>query len=468
MLVVVACLGAGGWYAYGRTKSAAAGSPQKSEGLKALQGVSAEVTHPRPGGIRREVTQPGTVEPFESAEIYANVSGYLASQRLERDGKPVLGKDGKPVLVDIGTRVKAGDVLARISVPEYQKQVERDEAKLRDSKAKVAQMEAHQRAAEAEARAADASVVLSQVMVKAKTAYRHYREKQLERIKGLYASSAVEAKLVDEQEDYFLSAQEAENAAKEQVNTNREKASAARAKIDQAKADVDEAKAEVGVAEAELAKSKVLLDYCTIKSEYTGVITKRNFHVGDFIKAADQGGDVPMLAVERTDLMRVVIQVPDRDVPYVDAGDPAVIEIDALPGAEYRSRDDKKIGVSRWADAEDPATRTMRTEVDVPNPDGKLRHGMYGKATLILDEGHPNAVRIPSAALVGKAEGGKGAVRVVRGGKVELVPVRYDSDNGVDVEIISGLTTADQVIVRTSAPVEAGTPVTVTAPGSGH
>jgi multidrug efflux pump subunit AcrA (membrane-fusion protein) len=138
-----------------------------------------------------------------------------------------------------------------------------------------------------------------------------------------------------------------------------------------------------------------------------------------------------------------------------------VIEIDALPGVEFKTQSDKSVAVSRWSDAEDPTTRTMRTEVDVPNPAGTLRHGMYGRATLILSEGTPNAFRVPSAALAGKSEGGRGAVRIVRDGKVHLVPVRYATDNGVEVEVVTGLTAGDRVIVRTSGPVEEGAAVAV-------
>src|SRR5439155_8378469 len=131
----------------------------------------------------------------------------------------------------------------------------------------------------------------------------------------------------------------------------------------------------------------------------------------DFIRSADQGGVVPLLAVERTDLMRVVVQVPDRDVPYVSTKASAIVEIDALPGVVFETKGESEVAVSRWADAEDPTTRTMRTEVDVKNPDGLLRHGMYGRVALTLSQGSPNALRIPSAALVGKAEGGRAAVR---------------------------------------------------------
>jgi HlyD family secretion protein len=255
---------------------------------------------------------------------------------------------------------------------------------------------------------------------------------------------------------------ESENASKEAVSSAEERASAANSKITQARADWDEAKASAAVAAAELEKSKVLRDYTVIKSPYTGVVTRRNFQVGDFIKSADQGGAVPLLAVERTDVMRVIVQVPDRDVPYVSLGDPAVIEIDALPGVVFQTRGGQTVAVSRWSEAEDPTTRTMRTEVDVKNPNSLLRHGMYGRATLTLQSGAATAVRVPPGAVVRRDGGGKGAVRVVRDDRVQTVPVVLGSDNGVEVEVLAGLTLTDQVVLRTNGPVDDGVPVAVT------
>ncbi|QJW95691.1 efflux RND transporter periplasmic adaptor subunit [Frigoriglobus tundricola] len=463
ILVIFGALCGGAWYAVAHSKTAAGDGSSHNGAPKAPTPVTVEVVKPRAGGIERVCVQPGTVEPFEGADLYAKASGYLVEQS-----------------VDIGSRVSAGDVLARIAVPEYEKTVERDAARVRDMNAKVKQMEAHLRAAQAEQRAAEAAVNLAAVMVKAKTAYKRFREKQLERVKGLVAERAESAKLLDEQEDFYQSAFEAENAAKENVIASKEKALAATAKVTQAEADVDEARADVGVAEAELARSKVLLEYTVIRAPYTGVVTKRNFHAGkggrpgDFIKAADQGGVVPLLAVERTDLMRVVVQVPDRDVPYVSTTSTAVVEIDALPGVKFGAAPADKLKVSRWATAEDPATRTMRIEIDVPNPDPAvpnhiLVHGMYGRVTIALTPGAPNAVRVPSAALVGKAGGGRGSVRVVRDGKAHLVPVQFATDNGIEVEVVAGLSPADQVVTRATGPLEEGAPVTVqdrgTAPG---
>jgi HlyD family secretion protein len=399
--------------------------------------ITVEVTRPRSGGIARVCIQAGTVEPFEMADLYAKASGFLAEQA-----------------VDIGSRVQAGDVLARLSVPEYEKQVARDQARVKNAQAKVRQSEAARQSFEAEARAAEAAVGLAKVTVRAKVAYRQYREKQLARIKELAASRAVDARLADEQEDYYQSAVEGENSAKEQVNAAQERVLAAKAKVLQAGADIDDAKASVEVAEADLARSEVLLRYTLIKSPYTGVVTRRNFHPGDFIKSADQGGNMPLLTVERTNKMRVVVQVPDRDVAYVTVGDAATLEIDALPGRLFQGT------IARFAEAEDPTTRLMRTEVDIPNPDGKLRRGMYGRATLILQAGTPDSVRIPSAALVERKEGGSGSVRVVKDGKVKLQRVTIGADNGTETEIISGLTATDLVILRSSTPVVEGAEVT--------
>lgn len=459
-LVVLAALGIGGWYAIARAKPSAEANQARAQHENPTAAISVEVIQPKPGGIVRMCVQPGTVEPFEAADMYAKASGFLIEQN-----------------VDIGSRVKLDDVLARISVPEYEKQVQRDEARVLDATAKVRQMEANLKVAKADAKAADASVTLAKVLVRAKVAFRQYREKQLIRTKELAKEQAINARVVDEQEDFYMSALEAENSANEGVTAAQERAIAARAKIEQAEADIDAAKAGVEVAAAELEKSRVLLDYTVIKSPFNGVVTKRNFHPGergrrgDYIKSADQGGTIPVLAVERTDKMRVVIQVPDRDVPYVSLGDPAVIEIDALPGVVFETKGADTVGISRWADAEDAATRTMRTEVDLKNPDGVLRHGMYGRATLTLtlSPGTPNALRIPSSALFGKAEGGRGAVRVVREGKVRILPIRYATDNGVEAEILLGLNPTDRVIVRSSASIEEGTPVAVAEPAAaGH
>jgi HlyD family secretion protein len=452
-LAVFAAAGTGTGYLFVHGKAAAEivrpSQPDSAKSGETSTAVSVKVVAPRPGGIDRLCTQPGSVEPFECADLYSKVSGFLVEQN-----------------VDIGYRVHAGDVLARISVPEYEKQVKQDTADVVRAKARVDQMKAAITTAAADLGAAAAAISLAQAEKKSKESYRAYREKQRDRIKDLVASRSIEAKLADENEDQFQAAVASDLAAAEAVNAAKQKEAAARARVTQAQADLRYAEAEVETAKDKLEQSQVLLAYTVIRSPYTGVVTQRSFHPGDFIRSADagyaKGERVPVLSIERTDVMRVVIQVPERDVPFVDCGDPAVVEVDALPGVVFKTRSADKVEVSRLAASEDPQTRMMRTEVHLKNPDGTLRRGMFGRVTLNLQVGAPGAFRIPSAALFGKAGDGKGVVRLVRGGKAVLVPVRIGADNGSDVEILSGLTAEDRVIVRAAGPLNEGNAVAAT------
>ncbi len=451
-LVVLAAGAAGTGYVFVHGRAAAENSAplilDSSKTAASAGAVSVKVVAPRSGGIDRLCTQPGSVEPFESADLYSKVSGFLVEQN-----------------VDIGYPVRAGDVLARISVPEYETQVKEDAANVVRAEARVEQMKAAITTAEADLGAAGAAISLCLAEKKSKESYRAYREKQRNRIRDLVATNSIEAKLADENEDQFQAAVSSELAAAEAINAARQKEAAARARVVQARADFRYAAAEVETAKDRLEKSKDLLGYTVIRSPYTGVVTERHFHLGDFIRSADSGyakGErVPVLAVERTDVMRVVIQVPEREVPFVDCGDPAIVEVDALPGVVFKTQGADRVVVSRLAASEDPQTRMMRTEVHVKNPEGKLRRGMFGRVTLILQTGAPDAFRIPSSALFGKADGGKGMVRIVRGDKAALAPVAIGADNGSEVEVLSGLKAEDRVVVLASAAISEGTAVTV-------
>src|SRR5207248_8836588 len=125
---------------------------------------------------------------------------------------------------------------------------------------------------------------------------------QRDRIRDLASRQALEQRKAEEEEDQYQAAVSAELAAGEAINAAKQKEAAAAARVKQAKADLKYAEAEVTLAKARLEKSRVMLDYTVIRSPYTGVVTRRSFHVGDFVKSADAGGErVPVLSVERTD-----------------------------------------------------------------------------------------------------------------------------------------------------------------------
>jgi HlyD family secretion protein len=416
------------------TEAATEAAPAESRVMKV------EATYPRRGGTALTTTQPGSVHAFESADLYAEVPGYLKSQK-----------------VDIGDRVKEGEVLAEIAAPELEKAVLEAQAAVKQAEAAAVQAKARIASTKADLEAQKAMVSKAKVDVESYTAARQYREKEFSRIRDLAAREAIERKLVDEQEDRYHAALAAEHAAQQAVVTAEAQVTAAKAKVEQAEADYEAAKADIDKAKASLHKAEVYVEFTKIRSPYTGVVTRRSFHRGDLIRAAisSSGRDVePVLSVARTDLMRVVLKMPDNFVPLTDRGDPAEVRVDALPGYTFSGR------VSRFADTEDPADRTMRTEVDLPNDKGLLHEGMYGGVTITLAPPSKD-LAIPSTAVAEQKEGGAGVVWVVRNGEAHKATIQVGRDNGVEVEVVKGLKPDDQVIVQYNGALAEGTPVQV-------
>ena len=247
---------------------------------------------------------------------------------------------------------------------------------------------------------------------------------------------------MDEHQYDLDAARAGERSSQAAVQTTHAQVGAADAKVRQAQADANQARAAVRVAEARLARAKVMASYIRIIAPFDGVVTRRSFHPGAFIRSAADGSPVPLLTVMRTDLMRVVIQVPDLDVPLLDVGDRVTLTVDALKGKEFVG------AVARLGKSEDPNSRTMRVEVDLPNPDGQFVEGMYGRATIELQPPTEKLTRAGGFAWSVTPERGKTAVFVVRDGKARKTSVTLGGDVGVALEVLSGLGPVDEVIVR--------------------
>jgi len=397
--------------------------------------VVVNIVHPKKGEMDRTTSQPGSIHAFESVQLYAGVSGFL-----------------KALNVDIGDRIKKNQVLAVVDVPELDKQVQRNAAVVDQSRARVVQMQARATSARADWDAARAAVPRAEAMLKSKSAELRYRQQQLQRMRELAASKSIEDKLVDEATSHRDAVREGEIAAQEAVTSAKANVAAMAAKIQAADADVQESDAQVKVAQAELEKAQVMVKFATVTAPFDGVVTQRNFFPSDFVRAANEGGaHVALLTVQRTDLMRVVVQIPDRDVPYCDPGDAAIVEIDALPDVKLNAK------VARVARSEDADTRLMRVEIDLPNPTGRICNGMYGRVTIILEKS--DMLSVPSACMVGKPKDGKGNVYVIRDGRARLTPIILGNDDGRQIGIISGISTANEIIVHPDAAITDGTPV---------
>ena len=403
----------------------------------AEDGVEVQVVKPTRGGLEQTVRQPGAVHAFQWAALFAKVSGYLKTQG-----------------VDIGDAVKQGEVLAEIEAPELEAEVQHAAAALKQAKSEVEQMQARIGTAEAKWQAAVAVVAQAEAELGRTTAYRVFRKIQYDRISNLYHQKAIDERLVDEKNDELLAAQAAEGAAQAAIATAKADVAAAAATIEEAKANLKNSQAKVQVAQSVLDKDTVLAGYRTIVSPYSGVVTTRTFFPGDFIRDAERSGEPPLLVVERTDLLRVVTQVPDEDVPWAVRGRPATVEIDALPGESFHG------AISRTAASEDLQSHTMRVEVDLPNPSGRLRAGMFGQVTIDLHTDR-NALLLPAACLVGPQNEGKAAVYVVRDGKARLVAVKLGNNDGIHVEILSGLALGDDVVCGSKGTLADGVAVAV-------
>lgn len=410
----------------------AAAQPAASD--QSSRSLHVEVVRPTVGGLTRSISEPGTVKAFQYADLYAKVSGYLEVQN-----------------VDIGDAVKKGELLAKIFSPELVEAVEQAEAHLEQAKAQVKLADAGIDRAKADLRAAKASVNEKEADLKRETAYLAYRQIQYERIKHLYELKAIEEKLVDQNLKDRDAVREAENAAKAAIETAKAEVSAKEAKVVEAQADLANAKAKVQVSAAELAKAKVFEGYLGIRSPYTGVVTKRTYHVGDFIRAADQGSGspTPLLIVARTDKMRVESKMPEAYVPYTEPGDPATVELDALAGQTFHAK------VSRIGNSLDPNDRTMRVEVDLENKDNELRDGMFGRVTIQLTRSGKD-LSIPSTCLVSSVEGSTTSVYVLHEGQLKLTQVKVGSDSGIRAQILSGLQAGDLVVKHPTADLYSG------------
>jgi RND family efflux transporter MFP subunit len=449
ILLVVAGVGAGGYYlatAKDRERPAAhdkGAAHGEGGGSERSNQPRVEVVKPRRGGMERTTNQPGTVHAFEYAQLYAKVSGYV-----------------KELKVDRGSRVKLGEPLIELFVPEVAAAVEQARASLERANAAVFQANARVTSAAEMINAKKADQEKADSDLRAKTAQREYRDKQYIRISQLVARGAVEERLKDEEEDRRAAAREDEAAARSAVAAAKAHVAEAEALLAQARADVKGAEADVDVSKANLVKERALESYTHITSPYDGVVIFRGegVHKGAFVRSADQGmGDGPMLTVAMDEMMRTIIPVPDRDVPYVNLGDPAIVRVDALDVREFTGV------VSRIADSEDVNDRTMRVEVDLPNPQQVLRDGMYGRAEIILEKATTN-LTVPSSAILDRDSKGKGTVEIVRDGKMYRQSVVIGRDTGTVAEIVSGLEPDADVVVQPDISMADGTPVRV---GSG-
>ena len=187
------------------------------------------------------------------------------------------------------------------------------------------------------------------------------------------------------------------------------------------------------------------------------MVTARNTDIGDLINAGSSGQPKDLFRIASTGELRVFVAVPENYAPSIRNGDSAALTLDEYPGQQFLGT------VARNSSAIDPASRTLNVEVDVNNAAGKLLPGAY----VFVHFQIPQQVRllsVPANTLLFRAEGLR--VGLVRDGHVHLQPVTIGKDNGSTLEISTGVSANDQIVLDPSDSLSEGQPVRVAQAGS--
>ena len=313
----------------------------------------------------QSVTLPATTAAFAQAEIYARATGYIGKRN-----------------VDIGDRVKQGETLAELAVPEQDDQISQNEATLNQLKSALQQ--------------AQANLKLDQV------------------------TWGRDQPLVDQGW-----------ATKQQGTVDVQ--------------TVEAQQAAVGVAQANIAAQEKLLmtlrqnrNYALVVAPFNGVITQRNVDVGSLVQGNANTGTF-MFEVMQKDVIRVYVYVPQDAAIGVAPGVDAIVRVPEIPNREFQGK------VTRIADALQSGTRTLLTEIDIPNPDDALAPGVYCTVELKIPRKAPSFV-VPAEAIIFNRNGLQ--VAVINDGKAEIRTLRVTRDFGTWVEANAGVRAGDRVILN--------------------
>ena len=353
--------------------------------------------------LGRQITLSSELVPFQEIDVYAKESGYV-----------------KKLMVDYGTHVKAGEVMAILEIPELEAQLQEDQAAIKNAANQVTRAQ-HE---------------LERYQAQYKALHLQYT-----RLNGVFES---QPGIVAQQE----------------VDDAQGKDMAASSQVDAGQASLEAAQSQLAVARAKLTHDQSLFDYSRITAPFSGVVTERYANLGTLVQAGTGSSTqaIPIVKLSQDDLFRLVIPVPEAYVRYIRVGDPVEVRVPSLnrtfPGKVAR------FSVDVQAD-----TRTMHTEVDVLNPQRVLLPGLYADAELHLDR-KDNIPCVPVQAV--SHRGDKTTVLVVSAdGMLEQRDVEIGLETSSDAEILSGLSDGEQVVVSDRSGLKAGQkvhPQTVVAP----
>ena len=345
--------------------------------------VTVGVTKVTRKSLQRQITLSSELVPFQQIDVYAKESGFV-----------------KNLYVDYGSRVQTGQLMATLEIPELEAQMQEDQAAIKNATDEVSLAE-HQ---------------LKRYRAQCKVLHLEYT-----RLNAVF-----------EGQPGLVAQQEVDDAQGKDL--------AAASQVDAGESGLEAAQSQLLVSKARLIHDQALFAYSRITAPFSGVVTQRYANLGTLVQAGTSSSTqaMPLVKLSEDDLYRLVIPVPESSVRYIRVGDPVEVRVPSLnrafPGKVARFSLDVQEG-----------TRTMHTEVDVPNPGRLLMPGMYAEAMLTL-EAKDNVLAVPLEAL--NHEGEQTTVYVASPtGKVEDRVITMGLETSTDAEVVSGLAEDESVIV---------------------
>jgi RND family efflux transporter MFP subunit len=348
------------------------------------------------GTLGTPLSLAGGFKPFQEVDLHAKIAGYI-----------------KTMYVDVGSHVKEGQTLAVLEVPELAAELSGADAAVRRAKEEI-------RRAQGDVQRAKSAHEATHAMAE-----------------RLTQASDSRAGLVAQQEVDDARAKDLEGEA--QVSSSQAALSAAEQALD--------------VAVANQQQYKALSDYTRITAPFTGVITVRYADTGSLIAAGTSSStqSAPVVRIAQISVLRLVLPIPESIAGQIRLGDPVNVHVQAL-------NQDSVGKVSRFADALDPQTRTMETEIDFQNPDGKLLPGMYVEAKIGV-AAKADVLTVPLEAV--ETNGSEGTVLVVNSqNTLEERKVNLGLQGSTRVQVLSGLSDGERVVIGSRNEFRAGMKVT--------
>jgi RND family efflux transporter MFP subunit len=223
--------------------------------------------------------------------------------------------------------------------------------------------------------------------------------------------------------------------------------------VDNAVGDLAAKNATVNSAEANVGRLEELEGFKHVVAPFSGVVTRRQTDIGQLVNAGNGGASQELFSLAQTDPLRVYVNVPEAYAPAIRAGLPAYLELVQYPGRKFEGK------VVRTAEAIDLASRTLLTEVDVPNRAGELLPGGYAQVHLAVQVSGEH-VQVPVNALLFRSEGLR-AVVVGSDNKLHLQPLTIGRDYGTTLEVLQGLSASDRIVLNPADSLEDGQKVNV-------